>query len=402
MNVVAVIPARGGSKGIPGKNLRRVGGVPLIVRAVMSALGQPAIDRVIVTTDDQAIAAAALAAGARIVVRPSAIAHDEASSESALLHVLDQLDEPADVLVFLQATSPFIDAAALTDAIERVHSGVNDVVFSAVETFEFLWTADADGVNHDPAHRPRRQDRDAHFRETGAFYVMDAAGFAASMHRFFGRVGLAIVDQKTAIEIDTFSDLELASALAPLISREAYGFEHPLDVDAVVTDFDGVHTDDRVLVGSDGAEFVTTSRSDGMGVRMLREAGIPVLILSSEANPVVAARAAKLGVEVRQGIADKGAALIKWADENHIALDRVAYLGNDLNDLGCLELVGWPVAVPGSVPEVLAAARLILQNEGGYGAVRELSDLVLRSLRPRGDDDEWEERPWLYPSVATR
>ena len=99
------------------------------------------------------------------------------------------------------------------------------------------------------------------------------------------------------------------------------------------------------------------SRSDGMGVRLLREAGIPVLILSTERNQVVARRAEKLGVDVLHGQGDKRAALIAWAREASIPLDRIAYVGNDVNDLGCLEAVGWPVVVPGSHPLAAAAAR---------------------------------------------
>jgi YrbI family 3-deoxy-D-manno-octulosonate 8-phosphate phosphatase len=396
MNIVAVIPARGGSKGVPHKNLRRVGGVPLVVRAVRTALGSPLINRVIVSTDDMDIRETARAAGAETLDRPAKLANDEASSEAVLLHALDALGESADVLVFIQATSPFIDSEALDDAIKRVRDGLNDAIFSAVETFEFVWTASGRGVNHDPARRLRRQDREPHFRETGAFYVMDVAGFRTARHRFFGRIGLALVDDRTAVEIDTAAELALANALAPMmdsVSRDLH-----VDVDAVVTDFDGVHTDDRVLVGADGSEFVTTSRSDGMGVRMLREAGIPVLILSTEAHPVVSARAAKLNVEVLHGIGDKAAALVEWAGNRGIALDRIAYVGNDVNDLACLAIVGWPVAVPGSAPEVLSAARIVLEHPGGYGAVRELAELVLRSTRPNRHE-EWEE-PWLFPLVA--
>lgn len=213
MNTVAIIPARGGSKGVPGKNLRPVGGVPLVVRAVESALASEHIDRVIVSTDDAEIAAAARSVGADVIDRPAYLAHDEASSESALLHALTQLDDWPQVLVFMQATSPFIDLPALDSAIVRVRDGENDVVFSAVETYEFLWTASGMGINHDPATRPRRQDREPHYRETGAFYVMDAAGFAEARHRFFGTVGIAEVDPRTAIEIDTFAELDLANTL---------------------------------------------------------------------------------------------------------------------------------------------------------------------------------------------
>ncbi len=376
--VVAVIPARGGSKGVPGKNLRRVGGIPLIGRAVAAARGAALVDRVVVSTDDAEIAAVAREWGAEIVDRPAAIANDEASSEAALLHALDSLRArgvEADILVFLQATSPFIDSADLDDAIGRVAAGSEDVVFSAVESWGFVWRHCADGmtgINHDPAARPRRQDRPPEYLETGAFYVLDAAGFRVARHRFFGSTGVALVEERHALEIDTAEQLRLANAIAPLVSPVA-----ALDVDALVTDFDGVHTDDSVLVGQDGSEYVSVDRGDGMGVALLRAAGVPTLILSTETNPVVGARAAKLGVDVRQGLGDKAAVLRAWAAEHGLNLDRVAYLGNDVNDLACLDLVGWPLAVPEAHPRVLAAARLVLGSPGGKGAVREAAERIL-------------------------
>jgi YrbI family 3-deoxy-D-manno-octulosonate 8-phosphate phosphatase len=377
MSVVAIIPARGGSKQVPRKNVLPVGGVPLVQRAVATALASQLVDRVIVSTDDAEIAGLARAAGARVVDRPAALSGDSASSEAALLHALDALADDAEVVVFLQATSPFIDGAALDRAIERVSSGREDVGFSAIETFAFLWQQSptgAVGVNHDHRSRPRRQDRDAHYQETGAFYVMDVAGFKQSTHRFFGRVGFEITPESGSLEIDNVEQLALAQALAPLLDR------HPdIDVDAVVTDFDGVHTADTALISDDGDERVTVSRSDGMGIRLLREAGVPVLILSTEQHPVVAARAAKLRVDVRHGVDDKAAALIAWAAAQRIPLERIAYVGNDINDLSCLAIVGWPIAVPGAHESVLSAARVVLSHEGGAGAVRELAERVLRA-----------------------
>jgi YrbI family 3-deoxy-D-manno-octulosonate 8-phosphate phosphatase len=381
VETVAVIPARGGSKGVPRKNLRRVGGIPLIARAITSALAADRIDRVLVSTDDPEIAAVAREWGAEVVDRPADIAGDTASSESALLHAIDDLANRGilvETLVFIQATSPFIAAADLDDAIARVAHDDYDVVFSAVESWGFLWretglgARGAVGVNHDVRTRPRRQERTPEFLETGAFYVMDAEGFRAAGHRFFGRVGIAVVPELTAIEIDTVEQLTMASALAPL-----FGPVVRIDVDAVVTDFDGVHTDDSVLVGQNGDEFVTVSRADGMGISLLRRAGVPVLILSTETNPVVAARARKLRVDVIQGLDDKADALAGWARDRGISLDRVAYLGNDVNDLACFELVGWPIAVPDAHPRVLAAARVVLGSGGGDGAVRELAESVV-------------------------
>ena len=376
---VAIIPARGGSKGVPRKNLRRVGGVPLIERAVRTALAADGIDLVVVSTDDDEIAAVASAAGARVVRRPAALSGDTASSESAILHALDELEAGGDsirIVAFLQATSPFIPGDVLTDAVQQVRDGHSDSVFAAHETYGFLWGRDAAGaavaLNHDAARRPRRQDRDPHFLETGAFYVFRADGFRAAEHRFFGRIRIAEVPEWTAIEIDDEQQLRIARALAAL-----HESEERIPVRAIVTDFDGVHTDDTASVDADGVERVRVSREDGMGVSLLRRAGIPMLILSTEVNAVVRARADKLRVPVLHGIDDKEAALRAWAAESGIPLADIAYLGNDVNDLPALRIVGWPVAVANAHPLVQEAARVVLRRSGGHGAVRELIERVL-------------------------
>jgi YrbI family 3-deoxy-D-manno-octulosonate 8-phosphate phosphatase len=384
--VVAVIPARGGSKGVPGKNVAPVGGVPLVARAVRAALAAGIAD-VRVSTDDAAIAAAAEAAGARVIERPPAIAGDTASSESALLHALDALAaegvEPT-ALAFLQATSPFIEPAPLARAVRRVLDGEADSVLSAFETYAFLWRRGDDGaagVNHDASFRPRRQEREPHFQETGAFYVLRTAGFREAGFRFFGRVAIEEVSATRAVEIDDAHELELARALAPLLDEAP----RSLPVDALVTDFDGVHTDDAALVDADGHESVRVSRADGMGVERLRAAGVPVLILSKERNGVVGARAAKLRVEVLQAVDDKAAALTAWLAERGVDPARCAYVGNDVNDLGAMALVGWPVAVADAHPAVQAAARLVLRRRGGHGAVREAAELVLAARNGEGE-----------------
>jgi len=225
-SVVAVVPARAGSKGIPGKNLRAVAGRSLVRRAVEAALDATSIDAVVVSTDGDAIAAEAERAGARVVRRPTELAGDEASSESALLHVLDDLaaaGEEPEVVVFLQATSPFTDPADLDAAVARVRDGLADSVFAATPSHAFLWRIErepdgagtARAVNHDAAVRPRRQDREPEYRETGAFYVFRTAAFRQHRHRFHGRVELVVVDPRGAIDIDDPGDLAVAGALAP-------------------------------------------------------------------------------------------------------------------------------------------------------------------------------------------
>ena len=391
--VVAVVPARGGSVGVPRKNLEQVGGVPLVERAVRAALAAPSVDVVVVSTDDDEIAAVAAAAGARVVQRPPGISGSTASSEAAVLHALDVLGaggpdgsgytpDPL-VTVLVQCTSPFIDPADVDVAVRRVVDRVGtgsgpDVVLSVAATHEFWWRTDDDAVRavgHSVLHRPGRQDRDPHYRETGAFYAMRTAGLRAAGRRFFGEIGLHLVDPRTAIEIDDAHELWLARRLAGVLPTPSW--DEPVDVDAIVTDFDGVHTDDRAWIAADGTEHVAVHRGDGLGVAALRAAGVPVLVLSTERDGVVAARARKLGVDVLHGVDDKEAALREWLSVNRLDPARVAYLGNDVNDLPALRLVGWPLAVADARDEVRSVARRVLARPGGHGAVRELAELVL-------------------------
>lgn len=388
--MVAVIPARGGSKGVPGKNLRRVGGVSLVARAVAACLAAERIDTVCVSTDSSQIAAEARAAGAAVIERPAELAGDLASSESALCHALETLAEQGaevETLVFVQCTSPFIQPGDLDAAVTMVATGEADSVFSAVDDHAFLWRPAGDavvGVNHDAAHRLRRQDRAPELRETGAFYVLRTELFVRTRHRFFGRTKVVLVPELTALEVDTEADLSLAAALASQLDPRLSADPGPsaLPVAAVATDFDGVHTDDRVQLDQHGVESVQVSRSDGLGISMLRQAGVGFVIVSKERNQVVGARAAKLGVDVLQGIDDKVSALNAWLDRRGLAAGEVAFVGNDLNDLPVMAMVGWPIAVADAHPLVRRAARLVLTRNGGAGAVREVCDLVLAAHRP--------------------
>ncbi|MEV5498790.1 N-acetylneuraminate synthase family protein [Nonomuraea fuscirosea] len=391
MRVLAVVPARGGSAGVPLKNLALVGGVPLVTRAVRACRRAELIDEVVVSTDHDGIAETAREAGAQVVERPAELSGATASSESALLHALDALGEDPEVVVLVQCTSAFIDPADLSAAVRKVLDGEADSVVSGLPTHEFLWTAGGAGVNHDPAVRPRRQDREPEFRENGAFYVMRTAGLREHGHRFFGAVAVQPVPARHAIEIDDPEDLELVRALAPFVDAP-----EPIDVDAVITDFDGVHTDDRAYVDSEGREMVLVSRSDGMGVSLLRRSGVKVLVMSTEQNPVVAARARKLGVPVLQGLADKRTVLRDWLTIEGLDPARVAYVGNDVNDLGPMGEVGWPVATPDAHPRVRAAARVVLTRPGGDGAVRELCDRVV-AARPEPPAAAARTRPRLGP-----
>ncbi len=148
------------------------------------------------------------------------------------------------------------------------------------------------------------------------------------------------------------------------------------DVRLVVFDFDGVFTDNRVWTSESGVDSVACSRSDGLGLRRLDEVGVAYVIVSTETSPVVAVRAAKLGVDCVQGVDDKLAVVSAEAAVRGIALHDVAYVGNDVNDTACLGAVGLPVVPADAWPEVSSLARWVLSRPGGYGCVRELCDAI--------------------------
>lgn len=377
--VLAVIPARGGSKGVPGKNVARIGGVPLVARAVRAALGASHIDQVVVSTDDPDIARAAEQAGATIVQRPAELAGDTATSEAALTHAIGEVhgEQPPEIVVMIQATSPFITSEELDDLVGVIKAGA-DSAFTAAPFHGFVWRSanNAVGVNHDSARRPRRQDREPEWLETGAAYAMRTDGFARSGHRFFGRIVAVPTAPERVLEIDEPGDLARAQVLAGLLDHQHR--PGPGEVDAVVLDFDGTQTDDRAWIDVEGVERVAVHRGDGLGIAAIRRAGLPVLMLSTEVTPIVAGRAQKLGVECRHGITKKGAELVRWMGEHRLDPQRVLYVGNDVNDLPCFEQVGWPVAVASAHPSVRAAARAVTSVPGGHGAVREVASWLLK------------------------
>ncbi|OKI88182.1 N-acylneuraminate cytidylyltransferase [Streptomyces sp. CB02414] len=385
--VLAVIPARGGSKGVPAKNLAPVGGVPLVARAVRECRASRLVTDVVVSTDDQTIAAAAREAGAEVVLRPAAIAGDTATSEAAVLHAMDAHEAlhgaVVDVVLLVQCTSPFIVREDIDGVAGAVAESGADTAVTVAPFHGFVWRDGAGeegghGVNHDKSHRPRRQDRPQDLLETGAAYAMAAGGFREHRHRFFGRTELVRTDPARVLEIDDPHDLARARALAPFFDAARPGaLPTADDIDAVVLDFDGTQTDDRVLIDSDGREFVSVHRGDGLGIAALRRSGLTMLILSTEVNPVVAARARKLKLPVLHGIDRKDLALKQWCEEQGIAPERVLYVGNDVNDLPCFALVGWPVAVASAHDAVRGAARAVTTVPGGDGAIREIASWIL-------------------------
>jgi CMP-N,N'-diacetyllegionaminic acid synthase len=222
--VWAVIPARGGSKGIPRKNIRPLAGRPLLVHSIEAALEAPAVDRVVVSTDDREIASVAEHHGAEVVWRPAEISGDAASSESALLHALDSAQDreghDPDLVVFLQATSPLRRPGDVQRAIDLLRSENADSLFSAFRPSGFLWrvaNGDLSPVNYDPANRPRRQELTEEIViENGSIYVFKPWVLRQTGSRLGGRIVAYMMGALHSFELDEPDDWDLLERLSTL------------------------------------------------------------------------------------------------------------------------------------------------------------------------------------------
>lgn len=219
-NVLALILARGGSKGLPRKNVRPLRGKPLVAHSIAQARSARSIGRVMVSTDDPEIAAVASSFGAEVIERPAGISGDTATSESAVLHALDWLLteegwEP-DLVCLLQCTSPIRTKDDIDKAVnEMVRSGA-DSLLSVSPSHRFLWQRVESGfgesINYDWRARPRRQDMPTQYVENGSIYLFSPAGFRANGNRLHGRIALHEMSEVAALEIDSLLDFQLVEA----------------------------------------------------------------------------------------------------------------------------------------------------------------------------------------------
>lgn len=403
--ILALIPARGGSKGIPRKNIRPFSGFPLIAWSIAAARQSEAVTRTIVSTDDEEIAVVARSFGAETpFLRPAVLAQDATTDLPVFEHALQWLAEHEkyrpDVVVQLRPTSP-IRPPDCVDAAIRIllaHPEADCVrgVVPAGQNPHKMWRLpggddapmrnllEVEGLA-EPYNAPR-QALPPIFWQTGHIDAIRTGTILKKGSLTGESIYPLVIDPRYTVDLDNLYDWAKYEWLVSFggldyVSPGRSPRPMPERVDLLVLDFDGVLTDNRVWTDEAGREMVAASRSDSLIMSRVKQAGIEVVILSSETNPVVSARAKKMGVEAIQGVGlqDKAAVLRELLAERRLDASRVAYVGNDINDLPCFELAGWGVAVADALPEVIKAADHVLVKPGGRGAVRELCDLLLKA-----------------------
>ncbi|MCC6146337.1 MAG: acylneuraminate cytidylyltransferase, partial [Anaerolineaceae bacterium] len=376
--------------------------------AYSSAAAQQArhVTRIIVSTDDEEIAAIARQFGAETpFIRPPEFAQDSSQDLPVFHHTLSWLAQvegyQPQIIVQLRPTSPLRPPGLVDEAIENLleHPNADSVrgVVPAGQNPHKMWRIDpqsgqmkalleVQGIA-EPYNAPR-QILPPVYWQTGHIDAI-RPGVILEKNSMSGDVILPVlIDPRYTVDIDTPFDwlryewLAVHSGL-DFVNPGGKRRPFPEDVRLLVLDFDGVLTDNRVWVDQDGRESVASSRGDGMGLRLLRETGVDVIVISTEVNPVVQARCRKLNIPAITGVWEKGGVLQDYMKEHDISSQNVVFLGNDINDLACFSVAGYGVAVADAVPEVLRQADLILTRNGGYGAVRELCDRILLRKKQR-------------------
>lgn len=386
---VAFIPVRGGSKSIPLKNIKPICGRPLLYWTTKAACECKDIDLVYIATDSPEIrevaesfrreAGEGIFGKIRVIDRSAQSAGDRASTESAMLEFAGAYG--FDNIVLVQATSPMLRASDLEGGFALFRRSDTDSVLSVVRQRRFFWREDggkAVPVNYDVFHRPRRQEFDGYFMENGAFYITSKENLLKYQNRISGNIKAYEMEEDTAYELDEPSDWVIVEALMERNGFRADVRDMPNRVKMFLTDCDGCLTDGGMYYSEHGDELKKFNTKDGMGFSLLREKGILTGIITGEDVELNRRRAEKLKLDIyKPGCRDKGTAVRELCRQYRIGLENVVYVGDDVNDLEVLQMVGFGCCPADAVPQVKAAAKYVAAAKGGEGVIREMIERLV-------------------------
>lgn len=397
---VAFIPVRGGSKSIPLKNIKEIAGKPLVYWAVKAANDCRYIDKVYVATDSEEIRKTVETfqmEKVAVIGRSEETATDTASTESAMLEFASNY--PFDNIVLIQATSPLLTVNDLDGGFDLYRQDETDSVLSVVRQKRFCWSADKQGyalpINYDVYHRPRRQEFNGYLVENGAFYITGKEALLTTRNRISGRIRPYEMGDETYFEIDEPADWII---IEEQLKRRLKGANHPYkeipEIKMFLTDCDGCLTDGGMYYSENGDEMKKFSTLDGMGFQLLRERGILTGIITGEDRGLNRRRAEKLKTDIlRMGVHDKAAVVRELSEEYSVPLENIAYVGDDINDLDTVRLVGWGCCVANAVASVKQAAKYVSPVKGGSGAIREIVDYILACEKERPEVEQSAGKP---------
>ncbi|EAZ96255.1 acylneuraminate cytidylyltransferase [Flavobacteria bacterium BAL38] len=380
MKKVAIIPLRKGSKGIPGKNKKKMLGRPLFSWVLGAAIFSD-LDEVYVFTDDEEILNFISkeyhwTTKVKVLLRNDENANDTASTESAMLEFAEKINYDFDVLCLLQATSPLTTSQDINNALSQISTEGKTSALSVVKTHRFTWNADGTPQNYDVFNRPRRQDFAGLLMENGAVYATIKDAFLKSKNRVSETIGLVEMTEETLMEIDSLSDWTI---IENLLAERQKAFKKQERINYLVLDVDGVFTDGCVYYGAEGELMKKFDMRDGMGLEILRQNNVQVVVLTSENSDLVAKRMQKLEIKhTFLGVKDKYSFLQNFINQQQTSWANLVYVGDDVNDLANLCTVGWSFAPANATSIVKQQVDFTLSNNSADGAIREVCEWIMK------------------------
>lgn len=384
-STVGFIPARGGSKGIPNKNVMPLAGKPLIQWIVEASLNATRLDEVVVSTDSELVRQALssiVSTKLRIISRGEETATDTATTESAMLEFAEQNE--FENIMLLQATSPLTSSDDIDKAMECFDESKSSVI-SVVESKRFTWDWQDDqfqSKNYDYNVRPRRQEISPYYIENGALYITSREKLLMDKNRLSKPIFPYVMAEDTLYELDEVQDIRILESL--LKKRALDHVAEPMKVKLFISDVDGVLTDGSMYYSNNGDELKRFSTYDGVAFARLKEMGIKTALITSEETHIVANRASKMGIdELVQGAKYKGKyeAASALATKYGIGMEEVLYVGDDINCVDLLKSVGNKFCPSNAKKEVTAIPGIVkLNTRGGDGVIREiLEEYIMRN-----------------------
>ncbi|HHW69917.1 MAG TPA: N-acylneuraminate cytidylyltransferase [Clostridiales bacterium] len=383
---VALIPARGGSKSIPLKNIKLFHGRPLIYWTLDAAVNNDLIDHVFVATDNETIKETVEQYSSdkvTVVSRSEYTATDTAPTELVMLEFSNNYN--FNTMVLIQATSPLLTEYDLDKGLRLYRNGVYDSIISVVRQKRFIWEKIDDKTikpaNYDPKNRPRRQDFDGFLVENGAFYITSREKLLETKCRISGRIGYVEMVEDSYFEVDEPSDWIIIERLLDKRENLSNLASIARNIKLVAMDCDGVLTDAGMYYSEKGDELKKFNTRDGMGIQNLKRKGIKTAIITGENTELVRRRAKKLNVDdVYLGAKDKMLAIADLQKKYNLNLSEIAYIGDDINDLQVIESVGLGCCVADATDIVKKSSKYITKASGGSGAIRELAELIIKNV----------------------
>ena len=369
---IGIIPARGGSKGIPRKNIKQILGFPLIYWSIEAAKESIYLDDFYVSTEDEEIARIAEKYGAKVLLRPSELAKDETTTISVLNDIVKHIK--CDNIVVLQPTSPIRNFNTIDDCIKQYKSGNYDTL--ATGYYSKI-------IEYGTHQNIRRQDINGFFYDDGNIYIINSN--LIKDKKWYGeRVFKKINEKELNYEIDDLTDLKIVSNLLEerlIQGKQPSSFHKKLsNIKLLAMDVDGILTDAGMYYSEKGDELKKFNTIDGKGIELIRNIGVKTAIITSENTKIVERRAKKLKIDfLYQGIDRKDVIIKEIAKKQNINLNQIAYIGDDLNDISALKIVGFPITVKNARKENKSHAKLIVPICGGDGCVRYVCDLIVNN-----------------------